>query len=268
MPQDRDNNILEMKSLTKYFGGVAAVNHVNFCIKRGKIKALIGPNGSGKTTLLNLCSGIYQPDKGEIIFEGRLLTGLKAYEIAGLGIGRTFQSTRLFENMSTVENVMIGRHSLMKSRVLGILFRSRGEEQEEQKVYEKALEKLGLVALESKANELAGSIPLGQKRFVEIARALMLNPKLLVLDEPFSGLNPREGEQMLEIIQQICSQNVSILLVDHHMDFIMDISDEVVVLNYGNKIAEGKPDDIQKNKEVISAYLGEKRTSFAKDGNS
>jgi len=192
--------------------------------------------------------------------------GLKPHEIAMLGVGRTFQFTRLFENVTVIENVMAGQHRLMRSGISSAIFRSSRHKREENEGFRASLEKLSFVGLESIASELVANIPFGQKRLVEIARALALEPDLLLMDEPVSGLSSKEAEQMLEMIRQIRNRNVSVLFVDHHMNFVMEISDEIVVLDQGSKIAEGRPEDIQKEETVVTAYLGRRGGSLAENG--
>jgi branched-chain amino acid transport system ATP-binding protein len=249
--------LLDVQNLTKSFGGVLAVNDVSFSVNKGEILAVIGPNGAGKTTLFNLATGIYPPTSGKILFNGKEITSLPAHKIANMGIARTFQNLQLFNNMTVLENVMVGRHTKSKTSIVGAIFPLPHVQREEHEIVEKSMEKLALVGLTDKALELASNLPYGQQKMLEIARACALEPELLLLDEPAAGLNSTETRELVEIIYSLRNSEVTILLVEHDMETVMEITDRLVVLNFGNKLAEGTPYEIQNNKEVIAAYLGE-----------
>jgi branched-chain amino acid transport system ATP-binding protein len=250
------NNILELDGLRKNFGGVVAVSDLSLAVAKGSISALIGPNGAGKTTVFNLVTGFALPTKGHIYFSGRRINAMKPHAIAGIGISRTFQNVQIFPNMSVIENIMVGRHlrsraGMFYSCVFPPILRN-----EEKRIRQDAEKQLHFLGLEKHANAPAGSLPLGNQRMLEIARALALEPGLLLLDEPASGLNARETIAMGELIGKIKAMNVTVWLVEHDMDLVMDISDHVAVINFGSLIAQGAPAEIQRNEAVISAYLG------------
>lgn len=249
--------ILEINGLTKSFGGVTAVNDVSFTVNQGEIIAVIGPNGAGKTTLFNLITGIYPPTSGKIIFRDKEINGLTADQIAYLGVSRTFQNLQIFNNMSVLENVMVGRHTKSKTGFLGAIFPPPSVRHEEEAIVQKSLEKLALVGQADKALEAATNLPYGQQKMLEIARAVAMEPELLLLDEPAAGLNPTETRELVDVIYSLRDQGVTILLVEHDMETVMEIADRLVVLNFGTKLAEGTPYEIQNNQEVITAYLGE-----------
>ena len=249
--------ILRAENLQKSFGGLRAIDALNFAISQGQIKSVIGPNGAGKTTLFNLITGIFPPSDGILEFNGQILNGLKPYLIAQLGISRTFQNLQLFANMTVLENVMVGRHTQTSAGLLSTGFRLSWMKKEEREIEEKAFAELSFMGLEDKAALEATSMPLGEQKLLEIARALATYPKLLLLDEPAAGLNIRETEKLCHTIRKIQQRGITILLVEHDMSLVMEISDELLVLNYGRKIAEGPPREVQRNREVIAAYLGE-----------
>ncbi len=249
--------ILQVEDLNRSFGGVQAVKDVSFTVREGMIKAVIGPNGAGKTTLFNLISGTLRPDSGKVMLEDREITGLPPHRIAGMGIARTFQHIRLFPGMTVLENVMIGCHIHGKAGFLAGMLNLPWTWKEERRLMERACEVLGFLSLDDYMYNDALSLPYGQQRILEIARALAVGPRLLLLDEPAAGLNMRETVQMAEIIRKIKEQGITVLLVEHDMSLVMNISDEVLVLSYGEKIADDLPLRVQKDPEVIRVYLGE-----------
>ncbi len=249
--------ILEAKGIRKEFGGVMAVADVSFSVQPQEIMAIIGPNGAGKTTIFNLISGFHSLDKGEIIFKGRRLNDLKPCQIAALGLARTFQNVQIFGNMTVLENVMVGRHTRSSYGFLGAALRLPRARLEERAIREQALKYLGMIGLEDRADDEASSLPFGQQRLLEIARALAMEPDFLMLDEPCAGLTKGEAEELDNLIRRIRNQGVTVLLVEHDMDLVMGLADRIVVLNYGEKIAEGTPEEVHKNSRVIAAYLGE-----------
>ena len=250
-------NLLQVEQLSKNFGGLLAVDRVSFSLRQGMIKAVIGPNGAGKTTLFNLIAGALVPTSGEVRFQGKALQGLRPFRIAGMGIARTFQNIKMFAGMTALENVMVGRHVQSKAGFLSSMFRTPWCCTEERMIRRKSLELLDLFGIINCADIEATNLAFGQQRAVELARALALEPTLLLLDEPAAGLNNYETAEVGRLIVKIREMGITILLVEHDMSLVMDISDEIVVLSFGQKIAEDIPAEIQQNVEVIRVYLGE-----------
>jgi len=248
--------VLAVEGLTCRFGGLIAVNNVDLNVRHGEIRALIGPNGAGKSTTLNLITGIYRPDKGSVRMGGQSLVGLQPSKIAKAGIARTFQTIRLWKQMTLLENVMVGHQCRTTAGLLDILLGTRKARDDEERTRTEAMEALELVGLGDRALRTASSLSYGQQRRLEIARALATIPKVLLLDEPAAGMNPQEVNDLVRQIQAIRDSGVTIVLIEHNMPLVMRIADRITVLSFGKKIAEGEPREIRENPEVIAAYLG------------
>lgn len=249
-------SLLRIENLTKKFGGLTAVDDLSFDTGQGVIAGLIGPNGAGKTTVFNLITGNYRPDGGSIVFDGKSIAGMPTHKIVSLGIARTFQTIRLFQQLSVLENALAGCHCRMNSGIFGGMFHTPGQKREEREALELAMAELAFLGLDRQAEMISSNLSYGNQRLLEIARALTTSPRLLILDEPAGGMNEQETAALVELIRKIRKRGITVLLIEHDMGLVMEVCEKLVVIEYGSKIAEGTPREIKENPRVIEAYLG------------
>lgn len=248
--------ILKVDKIRKEFGGLVAVNDVSFSVEKGKIFSIIGPNGAGKTTVFNLITGAYPLTSGTVVFDGEDITGKMIYEIAAKGVSRTFQNLKLIGNQSLIDNVMLGQHTKFTTNFVHSILRTKKEREEEQRALEFCMSVLEFVGLDKKWNQVAGSLPYGEQRLLEIARALCTDPKLIFLDEPAAGMNAVESARLVELIRKIREKGITPIVIEHDMKVIMSISDDIIVLDHGTLISHGGPEKVKNDPKVIEAYLG------------